>query len=428
MALRSSLLALLAAVAGLAAGSAAASADEVASPFVVAMTPGAAEAEQDALAASVGATVREHYHGANAGFAAALTPTQVGALRAAASVRYVQPDVAITATGKRGPAPSPGELIPPGVRRVGGTVAGAPRQAAGVGVAVLDTGLSSSPDLNTRPEGVNCVSPGSAPADDNGHGTGIGGVIGARANGTGTVGVAPGTPLYAVKVLNRSNSGTLSQLLCGLDWVKANAARLNIRVVNMSIAAPGKDDGQCGDLDADALHRAVCSLTAAGILVVAAAGNEKADFANTSAASYHEALAVTAMSDTDGLPGGRGAAPSCVRGETDDAYATYSNFAVSDAAQRHTVAAPGTCIVTTGLKSATATYYGTSFAAPHAAAAAALCMNDGGVSGPCAALAPADVIALLRTDGLAGASGFRGDPLAPVTGRAYGPLVSAAGY
>ncbi len=57
-------------------------------------------------------------------------------------------------------------------------------------------------------------------------------------------------------------------------------------------------------------------------------------------------LTVTAMTDTDGLPGGLGP-KACIKGQTDDTYATYSNYAVSTADQAHTIAAPGTCVVPT---------------------------------------------------------------------------------
>jgi hypothetical protein len=58
----------------------------------------------------------------------------------------------------------------------------------------------------------------------------------------------------------------------------------------------------------------------------------------------------------------------------------------------------------------------------------ALCLNDGGVPGPCSGLTPAAVIARVRADATAAASPFTGDPLHPVTGKYFGPLVSAAGY
>ena len=64
--------------------------------------------------------------------------------------------------------------------------------ASGAAVAVLDTGIDlSHPDLVARP-GANCIGPG-PPEDDDGHGTFVAGVIGARNDGAGVVGVAPGT-------------------------------------------------------------------------------------------------------------------------------------------------------------------------------------------------------------------------------------------
>ena len=84
-----------------------------------------------------------------------------------------------------------------------------------------------------------------------------------------------------------------------------------------------------------------------------------------------------------------------------------------------------------GLGGAASTYTGTSQAAPHVAGAVALCHGSGGLPGPCAGLAPAQVIARVRADATGAmtlASGFLGDPLRPLTGKAFGPLVTAAQY
>jgi subtilisin family serine protease len=74
----------------------------------------------------------------------------------------------------------------------------------------------------------------------------------------------------------------------------------------------------------------------------------------------------------------------------------------------------------------TATYTGTSQAAPHVAGAVALCKGSDGVAGPCAGLTPAATIERIRADAAAAATmanGFAGDPLRPLTGRQYGNLV-----
>src|SRR5207302_5271764 len=125
-----------------------------------------------------------------------------------------------------------------------------------------------------------------------GHGTHVAGTIAARNNGAGVVGVAPATKLYAVKV------------------------------ANMSLGGPGVDDGNCGNTNADALHRAICNSVAAGVTYVVAAGNSGEDFSAGVPANYDEVLTVTAVSDFDGRPGGLGS-PNCLDGyaESDDAAA-----------------------------------------------------------------------------------------------------------
>jgi hypothetical protein len=61
----------------------------------------------------------------------------------------------------------------------------------------------------------------------------------------------------------------------------------------------------------------------------------------------------------------------------------------------------------------------------------ATCIGSLTSPGPCAGLAPADVIRLVRADAAAAATttnGFLGDLTRPVNGRTYGPLVADAGY
>lgn len=417
----------VAALLGAPAGAAAATS---ASPYIVVYkgAVASADAQTSGLQSKLGFSSSFRYSSALKGFAARLTSAQVQQLTADPSVAYVEPDFTFTTTGTA--ALAPGETLPVGIRRIGAATLTTVHPASGVGVAELDTGIDlKNSDLNAV-SGINCVTSGTAAQDDNGHGTNVAGIIGARNQGSGVVGVAPGTRLYAVKVMGRSGSGTLSQVLCGINWVTANAAALNIKVANLSFAGSGTNDGNCGNTNHDAEHQAICRSVAAGVTYVTAAGDGSTNFASSIPAAYPEVLTVTAMTDTDGLPGGLGPKP-CLAKQSDDTYATYSNYAVSAADQAHTVAAPGTCVVSDKLGGGTSTYYGTSQSAPHVAGTVALCIDDGGVPGPCAGLIPAQVTARIRSDAAAAATlanGFVGDPFRPVTGKYFGYLVSALSY
>ncbi len=371
------------------------------------------------------------YRRAVEGFAARLTDRQVDRLQADPEVAAVVPDRRVRAIG----AVVAGDSVPTGVARMGAATDTTARAASTVGVAVVDTGVDAShPDLVTG-EGTNCVSPGAAPGDGDGHGTHVAGTIGALNQGTGVVGVAPGTTIHPVKVLDDEGSGTASTVICGLDWVAANAARLGIEVANLSLGGPGSPVGSC-DTTIDPEHRAICAATRAGVTVVVAAGNDGWDFdydrRPDTPAAYPEVLTVSAMSDSDGRGGAAGSAPACRTGEADDRFAAYANYAATSAGAAHLVAAPGTCIRSTAPGGGHATFSGTSMAAPHVAGAVALCHGEQGAgAGPCAGLTPAGVVARVRAEAEAanvagGPFGFAGDPLRPAGWRVYGHLVPAA--
>jgi subtilisin len=343
------------------------------------------------------------------------------------------------------------QTLPTGVDRIEGDGSSAVSgngigSISGPGVAIIDTGIDRShPDLNVV-GGVNCSGRGKTNdyGDYDGHGSHVAGIAAARDNGVGVVGVAPGAPLYAVRVLARNGRNTTAEAACGIDWVTQNAA--TIKVANMSLGYTvnhrwvGNDDGNCGRTNNDVMHLAICRSVEAGITYVVAAGNSAVDFRATAPAAFDEVLTVTAMADFNGQPGG--GAPATCRVETDDAAAVFSNYttvgnAAPNADGEHTIAAPGVCIYSTDRSGRYSTKSGTSMASPAVTGAVALCLSprSDGTSGPCAGMTPPQIIAKLRADAAARALapttpyyGFSGDPTFPIEGRVYGSLAYAGGY
>jgi subtilisin family serine protease len=267
---------------------------------------------------------------------------------------------------------------------------------------------------------------GGSTADDNGHGTHVAGIV-ADKGIPGVIGVSPGTPLYAVRVFGADGSGSVSSVICGLNWVAQNAAADNIKVVNLSLGGEGTNDGNCGNTDGDPFHTAICRATDAGVTVVVAAGNDGGDLANTTPAAYEEVLAVTAMADFDGKPGGLATTAPCSDGGHDDTAADFSDYAAPDSPEtNHVIAAPGVCITSTWNDGGVKTISGTSMASPHVAGLVARCID----AGPCAGMTPAQIIAKLRADAAARPAdqGFMGDTHRPVDGKYYGDLADDVGY
>jgi len=173
---------------------------------------------------------------------------------------------------------------------------------AGVGVAVLDSGIAPVDDFSRwtgfgRMPGRSRISyfqdflvanPSlgfkeplcASPCDPNGHGTHVAATIaGSGADSFGQKsGMAPDASLIALRVLGADGSGSLAGVLNALEWVQVNARARNIRIVNLSFGmvptgSLPADRSIAALLNDDPLAVATKALVDAGIFVVGAAGN-----------------------------------------------------------------------------------------------------------------------------------------------------------
>jgi len=347
------------------------------------------------------------YESAVTGFSARLSPAEARALAADPKVASVRP-------ARR--AQVAAQTVQPGVARVKAT-GGRPAGDVDADVAVIDTGIGpSAGGLNGVPVpmgpardpeldivgGVNCYDDPSTRkvneawepdnpepedgwwADTYGHGTHVAGIIGARDNAVGTVGVAPGVRLWSVRVFG-AGFGTEADVVCGLNWIYqhnvsvAGTASANeaIEVVNMSLEVDRlNQDESCpsvlADPNGDPIQQGICELVGIGVTVVGAAGNSRENANRWAPGGFDSVISVGAMTDTDGNGWGKGANASCAGygAQRDDTFATaYSNYG-----RDIDIVAPGTCVRSTAPSAAgtgTAVMTGTSMAAPHVTGAVA---------------------------------------------------------
>ncbi len=288
------------------------------------------DADPRSVAAVAGVSPRFVYTAALNGFSAALNAGQLAALRHNPNVDYVEQD-------QRAEAYTTQSNATWGIDRIDqrslplSTTYTYNSTGAGVYAYVIDTGIQANhPQFGTRAASAYDYAGGSG-ADCNGHGTHVAGTIGST-----TYGVAKLVPLRGVRVMDCNGSGSIAQIIAGVDWVRLN--RVNPAVVNLSLG---------GGLSS-ALNTAVTSLSNSGVFVAVAAGNSNSNACNYSPASA-TAVFTTAAS------------------EKTDARRTTSNYGSCVDGY-----APGGSITSTWIGSSTRTISGSSMASPHVAGVAAL--------------------------------------------------------
>jgi subtilisin family serine protease len=224
-------------------------------------------------------------------------------------------------------------------------------------VAVIDTGVDyTHPDLkdnlwhgrgpnNQDIIGYNAIKNTFDPKDDNGHGTHVSGTIGAVGNnGVGVVGVAWRASIMAIKFLDSRGSGALSDAVKGIDWAREHGANI-------------MSNSWGGGGSSDILKEAIVKASQAGIVFVAAAGNESSN--NDTKASF------PANYDVDNMI-------SVASSNNKDQMSSFSNYGKK---MVH-IMAPGENIYSTKPGGGYQSLSGTSMATPHVSGAVALLLSQ----------------------------------------------------
>lgn len=191
------------------------------------------------------AVIDQTYSTALRGFAGRLTAAQVNQLRKSPDVAYIEQDRYMITdaperideeAGSRVSAAAAGQETPWGITAVGGSV----NYTGQASAWVIDTGIDlDHPDLNVDVNrGKNFVTTGAGAKtldDQHGHGSHMAGIIAAKNNTFGVVGIAAGAPVIPVKVSWKFEETSVSAFVAGADYVTANAKPGD--VVNISLAA-----------------------------------------------------------------------------------------------------------------------------------------------------------------------------------------------
>ncbi|RXJ01641.1 peptidase S8 [Anaerobacillus alkaliphilus] len=245
------------------------------------------------------------------------------------NIAYIEEDAPVEATA---------QTTPWGVSHIRATTVHSwGNYGSGVRVAVLDTGIASHTDLRIS-GGASFISSEPSYQDYNGHGTHVAGTIAALNNSYGVIGVAPSVNLYAVKVLDRNGSGSLSGIAKGIEWAVNN----NMDIVNMSLG---------GSSGSTALQQAADNAYNRGVLLIAAAGNTGSNGIQFPA-RYNSVIAVGAVNSSNQRA----------------SFSTYGS--------QLELMAPGVNVQSTYLNNTYSSLNGTSMAAPHVAAVAALVKSE----------------------------------------------------
>jgi serine protease AprX len=154
---------------------------------------------------------------------------------------------------------------------------------SGVGVAVIDSGVTDRPDLHNQATGNSRVvysesflAGDGSTSDAYGHGTHVAGIVGGNGAGANYLpmysGIAPGVNIVNLRVLDANGAGTDSSVIAAIQRAIQLKSQYNIRIINLSLGR-----GIFESYKLDPLCQAVESAWNSGIFVAVAAGNDGRD-------------------------------------------------------------------------------------------------------------------------------------------------------
>jgi subtilisin family serine protease len=293
-----------------------------------------------------GAQVLYTYRHALKGYAARIPDQRLDEVLAEERIDYIERDSTVTTVAQK---------LPWGINRIDADVSSA-RAGNGSGAVtnvnayIIDTGIDKRhPDLNVAGH-VNFH--GGKNTDCDGHGTHVAGTVAAEDNDRNVVGVAPGAPLTGVKVVGCDGSGSLANVIAGIDWVTVDAQKpenaQRPAIANLSLDTRANR----------ALDEAVRTSAASGIFYSVAAGNE-----GRNACRHSPARA--------GAGENNGIVTTAATTKKSNREPFWSNYG-----RCVDLWAPGAKILSTKLGGGETTKSGTSMSAPHVGGGAALYLSS----------------------------------------------------
>lgn len=256
------------------------------------------------LISNIGGVVTQQFSSVPA-LTAIVPVSQLSTLANNSSVAYISPDRPIAGTLDLSAAASSADLA----YQAGYT-------GAGVGVAIVDSGIYPHPDLASRIVYRQSFVASTKP-DDYGHGTHVAGIVASSgASSTGPQftrtfrGIAPGANLIDLRVLDANGMSSDSVVIAAIDRAISLKSTYNIRVMNLSIGRPIYESYRL-----DPICAAVSAAWKKGIVVVVAAGNLGRDGYATITSPGNDPYAITVGAmKTEGTPQ-----------TSDDLIASYSS-------------------------------------------------------------------------------------------------------